>query len=594
MILTCIQLSAQDKIKPAKDKSTKLYGYRNKANEWVIPPTFKDAWQFKEGAAEVEMETGRGVIGLDGSFIIPAVYEKVSLQKRKGLVDVRQDGAWGLYDYEGHLLYEPAFNSSLSFSSEGYAVADLKATRMKGIVDLNGNVVLPFNYHYLHSSSSGYCALNRKMRVVRITSDFKREIDDNDPASATWFPAVYDTRGDIVRAIAYGHRGIGVRFYQNMAFWTTEPVSPRGYMTVSLMPALDLAWAGPESFLRLEPVVTEDNGVFEHEGRSYTVAAVMYAVDGTPTVVSRSGYISMEASEGVFYVNEAGRTMFLCQDVNMPLGVVRADVNSCRQVDPSHLESALGLSRSDLRKMNDRWDRTQIHTDVELVDLAGCQSYTQILPADREMDAVAREMEDRYIMLRRRFRQDEVFTLGHVHEEPEMLRVEVAPGLMAHYRDDFGHSFTLSCDEPVRWGVDGRRYVKIDPLPYKLSYSESKNPASVRGIVYESRYGLVGVNFAVSLYEYDGRFVRTVAVVRDVRIAAAGLLVLGGLDWVFTLLPPSKEGSYMVPKTPVPGNSMQVFDRTEPRTDSRPSTPVPGSPANPVPQGQPRSSVTSR
>ena len=53
--------TAQD-LKPAKDKTTKKYGYQAGKGNWVIPPSFDDAKKFKDGRAEIEIGGRRGGI----------------------------------------------------------------------------------------------------------------------------------------------------------------------------------------------------------------------------------------------------------------------------------------------------------------------------------------------------------------------------------------------------------------------------------------------------------------------------------------------------------------------------------------------------
>jgi len=77
------------------------YGYVDTSNRYVIEPRFRWANDFREGRAEVETDCGMGLIDKTGRFVIPPRYEIVEYDDRTGCSQVRFDGAWATFDYEG-------------------------------------------------------------------------------------------------------------------------------------------------------------------------------------------------------------------------------------------------------------------------------------------------------------------------------------------------------------------------------------------------------------------------------------------------------------------------------------------------------------
>lgn len=67
----------------------------------MIPATFRWAGDFHEGRAEVETETGMGLIDRQGRWILPPHYEIVDYDPVESIVRVRQEGRWAEFDYLG-------------------------------------------------------------------------------------------------------------------------------------------------------------------------------------------------------------------------------------------------------------------------------------------------------------------------------------------------------------------------------------------------------------------------------------------------------------------------------------------------------------
>ncbi len=80
------------------------YFYVNCQNELIIDTRFKWGGDFHEGRAEVETESGMGLIDKDGNFVIPAIYKIVDYDVKSGFSRVRKGNEWGLFNYIGEQI----------------------------------------------------------------------------------------------------------------------------------------------------------------------------------------------------------------------------------------------------------------------------------------------------------------------------------------------------------------------------------------------------------------------------------------------------------------------------------------------------------
>ncbi len=79
----------------------KGYFYVSCDNKVIIDSRFKWASDFHEGRAEVETETGMGLIDKEGNYIIAPKYDIVDYSVECGLSRVRKDNEWALFNYMG-------------------------------------------------------------------------------------------------------------------------------------------------------------------------------------------------------------------------------------------------------------------------------------------------------------------------------------------------------------------------------------------------------------------------------------------------------------------------------------------------------------
>lgn len=593
-------LQAQD-LKPAKDKATKKYGYQDASKNWVIEPAFDKAKKFEQGVAIVTVEglegvintsgewlvepefhnidsfdkdglsivdikEGRrqktyGVVNLDGAFVVPVDCRDVKIDNKRGVIhaeryfDVEEPErylepftyAWGAYGFDGREIFAPQFSSRLSFGNDGRAIATDKATRKQSVVDLEGNVFLPFDYYYVYSSGSGYNALDANMRVVTFPKDFRTQSDNNYPESAPWMPVAYKTDGDVIRAFAYGHRFIGEKLNRNNV-WNLTVQGGLSSRTPALTSPLTAAngrsidWGkGGTNFARLEPVVDKDR----HEGSFYynitdtwyTVQLCLYDQLGRKiSNVSNWGYLYAECAQGLLYMAEGKNLVLVCKDVNWPSESISLTLTGCGMIDNGTAGSALGLNSSTENAMRSYWESKTIHTDVELREKAGYQSYFPFVPVafSSKEGKFLDMLERQYPFLHRKYYLGQVMGIESTRTRDGEVSINVHPDILATYHDDYGHSFTLNKTEPVYFGPRGDRYIRISLQSFRLSSSDKQNPAKAHGMVDDGPDAEFGVRFVFNLYEDDGTFVRTLGTSEKLTYAGHDIFGFDDIGWLFT------------------------------------------------------------
>lgn len=234
-LAVCTVCSAQD-LKPVKDKATKKFGYQDKSKNWVIEPTFDKAKAFnmgtaivtvgdyegvidengeylvlpeltnipnfdKDGLSRVNVKENKtktfGVINLKGEFIIPLDCSDAYIDNRNKRIyaekffdidpgyDPDYASAWGVYDYEGNEIFPPQFKDRPSFDSYGEALITDKASGRKGIIDIDGQILMDAVNYYIEQRDGRYFVLGDDFHWRLYTKDFV-QVGDEYLAFANW------------------------------------------------------------------------------------------------------------------------------------------------------------------------------------------------------------------------------------------------------------------------------------------------------------------------------------------------------------------------------------------------------------------------
>ena len=198
----------KDGLACAYDENSKKWGYRNKQCQWVIRPTFKDAYAFSDGLAVALDDDGKwGYIDKSGKWAISPIYSKMPGSFRSGLAMVTDKSDLNHFiDKSGRIVWSQSEEKKHEetirpFMETGYAIWTLddgvyiidKSFRKKckikledqergfgdevmtynddwfewrtswtengRLIDWNGNILLEFNCGYKNAQefSNGMC-----------------------------------------------------------------------------------------------------------------------------------------------------------------------------------------------------------------------------------------------------------------------------------------------------------------------------------------------------------------------------------------------------------------------------------------------------
>jgi hypothetical protein len=124
---------------PAIIGERREFGYVNKKGETVIRPQFKEAGDFSDGLAAVQIQEGTfGYIDKAGKFVIPPRFDGAK-KFSEGFAPVAIGSMWGFISINGRLVIEPQFTNALPFAV-GLAVVGVGLE--DGYMNKSGKVVV--------------------------------------------------------------------------------------------------------------------------------------------------------------------------------------------------------------------------------------------------------------------------------------------------------------------------------------------------------------------------------------------------------------------------------------------------------------------
>lgn len=562
-MLLCVAASAQE-LKPVKDKSTKKYGYQDKAKNWVIPPSFDSAKKFDEdGCALVKKDDRQGLINRSGEWILPPEYDDIGKFDKNGLCEIMvkegktkyygvanragdvllpvvfhsvkiprkgeyitasrevdQPGLegtplWGVYDLEGREVFPPRFLSAPSFS-EGTFIAKDALTGLSGVASMDGEILLPFDYLSVDHFNARYKALSRDFTRIIFSSDMRQLEAFHTPGAVI----PYDPMGDPVRAAAWHCNLVGTRLHSNqvrVAEWQSGTRTARCY-------ALEVDWRG-NRFLRLEPFEadqTDADAMYDPlSGKKYTLKALLYEADGTLVgTVSDYGYLEAESNVGLVYRAEGKESWIVFYDPNS-LSRPSYTLNLAKYSTLSHdvVYSGLGIRSADVERLAGNVRRMADRT-VEIIegDNIGASSY---LPPVVDMGHARRERElTRAELFHHNFHMGDVVSCSY-RTKGEEVEVDLYEQLVIRFNDHFSDpSYSMYGDEVIYWGPNNARTVRVSLEPTYASDA----------LLDDVTDGGKHWNLVLSMYEEDGTWLRTLATVPYAEYAQEGVILLKNLN----------------------------------------------------------------
>lgn len=525
-MLLSLAASAQG-IKPVKDKATKKYGYQTKGKEWVIEPQFDAAGKFdKHGYAEVKIKEGRikyhGIIDAGGRFILQPVFRDVAVSRDGRLLLGEMDAPvagfgterlWGVYDASGATVFEPQFYIRPSFNNDGTAIATDGVKRLKGVICDDGSNPVPFEYLAISRGSGGYECLATDFSRVFFSGDLR----DKQVFRQTGAVIPYDPQGDPVRAAAYRCGPVGVRFHENSLKLMELRRDLLG--ATVLCSDLPIEW-GYGRFVRFEPVAVQPGTTgsmsFSNQ-RSYVLKALLYEADGSfVKEISSYGYFEAECAQGLIYAAANGQRWLVLADINAPgTRAYTLPLTGYRELIHTDVCHGLGIDPNAVSKLNNHTDFVNRCMDIIEAENVGITSYLPIVQdgafAYAERDA------SRGMIFHRPFHMGEVVNCS-VKKSEGGAEVKLLPELVCHFVDKLDDPYyKMEGDELIYWGPNNARTVCLSLI------------ASKRGGTQDDVHSTgLAFDLVLSLYEEDGRWLRTLAIMPFADYVGNGMIVFEG------------------------------------------------------------------
>ena len=522
-VLLAATAQGQD-LKPVKDKATKLFGYQDKSKNWVIPPAYFSAKNFKDGLAEVTVKPEKtklhGIIDETGRVIVPPVCYSVVVSKREKLIMAEREyepgsgWLWGVYDYEGNEIWAPQFTMAPTFY-DGRAVARSCENGLKGLIDADGQLLIPFENLALDHFAGNYVAL---------TKDFVRKSYDSRlfKTSEFAYPGYvipYDPAGDPVRAAAWHVGPIGYRLHRNNL--RAIQLVPGRWNASATCSMLQLDW-GEGRFVRLEPIedanVHPGSMVDPYSGKLYTVRAVLCEADGTQVAeVSKWGWLDSEYEEGVVYNAEGNETWMVMRDINCPaMPSFSTSLRRSREINHEDVVNGLGLHSYDLKNM---YDPNRYSERAAKIITGENTGITYRFPPEAPSLRLSRTINEihRAPLFRHRFRMGDIVNCK-VRPSEGGAELEITDNFLCHYEDRFSDpSFSMSGEEILYWGP-ANEYTAI-----LTARQAPHGPEFTKDDVYGSNESF---EFAIELYDRFDRYLQTVAVAPSIDYFSDGWIVM--------------------------------------------------------------------
>jgi hypothetical protein len=547
-LLMSLAVAAQD-IKPAKDKSTKKYGYQAKNKTWVIAPRFDDAKKFVDGLAEVELGGYWGLIDPAGNMVLPALYNDIGkfdkhgycelMRKENGVklrgiadrsghiiipvecrnVDVDRSGefiyakydtalqefgteaVWGVYDNQGRQIFAPQFSYTPSFYDGGAGIAKSAVTGLYGIIGANGTVLKPFRHLYISHFSGGYKALGTDLTHYVWSPDVRDSQALRQPGAVI----PYDPQDDPVRVAAWHKGPVGRRLYSNSIRVVEMQAGFLGSVRAACT-LLPIDW-GRNRFIRLEPCVvpagTPDAMYYGSGNRWYTLKAILYEADGTlvQEVCSR-GWIEGDCREGAVYNADGKQRWIIMANPNaLGLPAYTQDIHDYRGFGHADVYEGLGFTISEISDLRRLYQFTSRCNDIYETENVGVCTYLPRVP-----DAVHARAEfaaAKSPIFHYPLHMGEVVNciVKHKDGKPE---IKLTDDLVCIYKDRIEDpSYTMSeREEVIFWGPNNARTVRLglEAAPRTGNFTAD----DVYGTGFSYR-------IVLDMFEEDGTWLRTLA-----------------------------------------------------------------------------------
>lgn len=108
---------------------------------------FQTIFEFQNGRAKAKMNKKFGYIDTLNRILIPFLFDEIG-EFAYGLAPARIGKKWGYIDEKGNLAIKPSFDNVEKFTS--LKIARVGQKFKYGIIDINGNEIVPIEYEYIN------------------------------------------------------------------------------------------------------------------------------------------------------------------------------------------------------------------------------------------------------------------------------------------------------------------------------------------------------------------------------------------------------------------------------------------------------------
>jgi hypothetical protein len=195
-VITFVFMSAQTpviRLVPYKNKTLKLYGYKDSATgKIVVPPRFDDADKLVEGMGRVLVDNKYGYINHLGKLVIPCKYDDADdfsdgmARVTKGQItgsinqwggDAEDKRKYGYINKKGELVIPFKYSQAYTFHN---GLAPVAVSEKWGYVNKTGQLVVPMKYNWASEFSAGVAivSLNEKSGLIDKTGKIVLPMSD--------------------------------------------------------------------------------------------------------------------------------------------------------------------------------------------------------------------------------------------------------------------------------------------------------------------------------------------------------------------------------------------------------------------------------
>lgn len=149
----------------------KKYGFIDKLGNEIISCKYDDAEDYDKGISVVTLGDKKGAINQQGDMVIPCKYDNINLCKDDSLAAAFINETSGFIDLEGNIVVPFDYEYCGTFS-EG--LADVRKNGLIGFVNKNGKLVIPCKYENLYNG----CGFREGLVGVSVDGGLPGILDD--------------------------------------------------------------------------------------------------------------------------------------------------------------------------------------------------------------------------------------------------------------------------------------------------------------------------------------------------------------------------------------------------------------------------------